>query len=378
MLIYFALIIFVLVVPYFTRLFFKEKAKNITLCLSLLGIWSVMVLRSPTVGRDIPGYLSLYEQMANRSWDDYDMTWMEWGYEFLEMVFSAKLKASFQSFFVVIYTFIYISYFFLIKNYSFNYTLSILSYICLTFFCFDCSAIREAIAVSIFFYAIPFAQKRGIMNAIIYYLIIVFAAQIHSSAYVCFLGFFAIRYKFNLNRYFVVYCFIILALIPFRPYILSYIASESGRLISVSNFEIGLLNIFFIAVLLWSIKSRYSIENNSLSLTASNSSSKMNILLTSCDELLTARKNIFIFVQQLFFCGIAIELFSAGSKWSRVTEYFKVMIILLVPNMIEELTSKSNNILKTIYVIFIIIFFYYTSLLLNPLDIVPYQFVWEY
>lgn len=198
--IYFALIGMVLILPVACcGIRNLEKRKNAILIISILCLFLLTALKAPSVGKDIAGYKRVYDSMKYQTWDNYDTTWMEWGYEFLMMAFTHIFKASFQTFMVCVYGFVYYSYYRFIKRYSQDYTTSVILYICFTFLTFDMSAVRTVIGVAICLYAIPYAEKPGIKNFLKFFLIVIIAAQIHKSAYIFVAAYFIIKIHFSVK-----------------------------------------------------------------------------------------------------------------------------------------------------------------------------------
>ena len=80
MYIYLLLVSVVLLVPFVCAIIEdREKRNTAILFFSLAFVFLVMALKAPTVGRDIPGYKRIYEIMQFQPWDDFNISWMEWG-----------------------------------------------------------------------------------------------------------------------------------------------------------------------------------------------------------------------------------------------------------------------------------------------------------
>ena len=133
MYIYLLLVSVVLLVPFVCAIIEdREKRNTAILFFSLAFVFLVMALKAPTVGRDIPGYKRIYEIMQFQPWDDFNISWMEWGYELLMMVFTHIFHAPFQVFMICIYGYVFFSYYVFFKRYSMDYTTSVILYICLS------------------------------------------------------------------------------------------------------------------------------------------------------------------------------------------------------------------------------------------------------
>lgn len=364
--IYFALIGMVLILPVACcGIRNPEKRKNAILTVSILCLFLLTALKAPSVGKDIAGYKRVYDSMKYQAWNNYDITWMEWGYEFLMMVFTHIFKASFQTFMICIYGFVYYSYYRFFKSYSQDYTTSVILYICFTFLTFDMSAVRTVIGVAICLFAIPYAQRDGIKNFVKYILIVLIAAQIHKSAYVFLAVYFVIKIKLTIKSS-VAYIGVPIALLAFK-----------------SQFY-GIINAYFMAVQ----ESSASLGGNLLVYIAS-------IVLTGFVWIYYKRYNKIVTEEEtsssglagyfsdtglsmrMIYVGIVLQLFGAGTVLTRMAQYFQIFLLVLIPNNLVRLDLKSRAIVKTILYLLAIMYFVRYSLVPDPLDIVPYEVFWK-
>ena len=375
---YFLLIGIVLIIPLACAgIHNKEVRDKRILILSMLAVFLLMALKAPTVGRDIDSYRRLYEMMQFRSWQNYDISWMEWGYELLTMVFVHVFHASFQMFMVCVYAFLYYSYYRFFKRYSQDFTTSVLLYICFTFLTFDTSAVRTMLGVGICLFAVPFAEKKGLKNTVIFFVITLLAAQIHKSAYIFFVVYFVIKVKFSI-RSAVLYVGIPALLLAFRSrlYVLINLylktVSEAGSAVG------GNMLIYIICLVLtgaiWYHFDRGAGSNKSV---AQNEEQMPSPYTASGEEgLIVDYFNTTGLAMRLIYVGIIMQLFAANSVLARMAQYMQIFILILVPNNLSRLSTRSRIIMKMLLYAFAIIYFWYFSLAANALDIVPYKFFW--
>ena len=357
----------------------KELRDRRILVLSMLTVFLLMALKAPTVGRDIDGYRRIYELMEYCSWQNYDVSWMEWGYEFLTMVFVRIFHAPFQVFMICVYGFLYFSYYCFFKRYSQDYTTSVLLYICFTFLTFDTSTVRTMLGVGICLFAVPFAEKKGLKNTIFFFAITLLAAQIHKSAYIFLAVYFIIKVKFSI-RTAVLYIGVPAFLLAFRSQLFALInlylktVSEAGSAVG------GNMLIYVLCLILTGAIWYYYDRGTS----ATSLDLKIGrVTYTASDEISDAEGELICYfnttglAMRLIYAGIIMQLFAANSVLSRMAQYLQIFILILVPNNLCRLNTRSRMIMKMILYLFAIIYFWYFSLAANALDIVPYRFFWN-
>lgn len=367
--IYFALIGMVLILPVACcGIRNLEKRKNAILIISILCLFLLTALKAPSVGKDIAGYKRVYDSMKYQTWDNYDITWMEWGYEFLMMVFTHIFKASFQTFMVCVYGFVYYSYYRFIKRYSQDYTTSVILYICFTFLTFDMSAVRTVIGVAICLYAIPYAEKPGIKNFLKFFLIVIIAAQIHKSAYIFIAVYFIIKIHFSVKSS-VFYIGGPMALLllksQFYGVINTYLKSvQESRTSLGGNLLIYIMSIV-LTIYVWIY---YKKTHKSYSEMTEDDSRSSAVAAYFSDSGLAIR---------MIYVGIVLQLFGAGTVLIRMAQYFQVFILILIPNNIMRLDPKSRMMVRMILYSLAIVYFIKFTLIPDPLDIVPYKLFWK-
>ena len=364
--IYFSLILFILILPLFLS-FIKNKniRNNLILASSLFSIFLLMVFKDPSVGRDIAGYKRIYETMEYLPWSNFDIYWMEWGYEFLMMIFTHIFNMPFQGFMACVYAFAYYSYYCFFKKYSEDFTTSILLYVCFTFFTFDMSAVRNMIGVAICLFSVPYAEKKGVFNFIKFLLIVLIAALIHKSAYIFLAVYFIIKIGFSRTTailYLGVPAIFFLLKTQLYTFINLYFKAveESG-----TSFG-GNLIVYIISILVTLFVWTYYKRKNRLS--DYDSANKENLL---------GLENYFEnsgLAMRMIYAGIILQLLMSGTVLTRMAQYLQFFILVLIPNNIVRLDLKSRIIVKFILYALAIAYFTKYSLFDNALDIVPYTF----
>ncbi len=369
MTLYFLLIVIILLVSLIPL---KKNQNNIVLIISMWCLFLVMALKAPSVGRDIEGYQHMYNLMQFASWSNYDLSWMEGGYEFLMMVFTHIFHASFQTFLACIYAFVYFSYFCFFKRYSKDYTTTLLLYICFTFFTFDTSAIRNMIGLAICLFAIPVAEKKGFLNFLIFTGITLLATQFHKSAYIFFAVYFIIKIPFS-SYSSLIYIGAPAALFLLRNSLYSFINNHL-KTVEETNIAIGGNLLMYILCLVfcffvWILYDR-KIEHQEQTLSSSTKHAELNALSTNYFSTSGL-------AMRMIYTGIILQLFGSGTVLTRMAQYMQFFILILIPNNLARFTPRTRFFIKCILYTLLILYFWKYSLLENALDIVPYKFFWS-
>ena len=372
--VYFSLVGLTLIIPLALTFFVKNKKNRelYTLMISMFLVFLVVILRAPSVGKDIMGYKRIYENMQYQTWGNFDTTWMEWGYELLMMIFTHIFHASFQTFLVVIYAFVYYSYFNFFRKYSVDYTMSILLYICFTFFTFDLSALRTVLGLAICLLAIPYAQKKGFVNFLVFVAITLVAAQVHKSAYIFLVLYFAIKFDFN-RKTAIFYIGLPLLLFIFKGHFFGIInvyfkSVEESKGSIGGNLIIYICSILMTGIIWLNIKSNQKKIMENVTVNENNRS--------KIDKITKYLKSSGFEVRMVYL-GIVLQLFAGNTILSRMGQYAQIFILLLLPNNIKQIDWRSSVIVKYGLIILLILYFWKYSLDANALEIVPYKFFWS-
>lgn len=367
MTIYFILIGYILFSPLIIRSFVRDRdtLKKKVLLFSLIGIFLVLALKAPSVGRDTLGYRIMYERLSQASWDNfYNYYWTETGYEVVEMLFSHFLRVDYQVFSASVYAFIILSYYKFLDRYADDITLSLIIYVCFGYIVFDISGLRFALSLAIFLFALPYAQKRELKNALVYFVIVLIAAQVHRGAYICLFLYFVIRFPFK-GWAIVAYVSFPVIMFLFKPILNAYLATFSNAQIE-SGLSIGGNVIFYCFVLLLIISLNKLWKNS-----VKNSASRPK------------KDNIFEYKNigtqtRLFYIGTVMVATLGEGTVVRTAQYGLFTLIPLLPNAISMLNGKSRLLMKCGLFLFLISYFIIFKILPNDLDIGPYVFFWNY
>lgn len=342
-----------------------ENRSDRILLFSFILIYLVCVLRSPSVGRDIPGYQEAYNFTKRIAFDNFDYIYFEKGY-ILFMKICVKLKLSFQGYLAVVYVVILYPIYLFIKKYSTDKLFSTLIYICYTLFEFDLTGLRQAMAMSIVLLAFITLLEAPRFPKMLFIILVLFAATFHKSAYIAlvFLPLVMIR---SISWYTASMVAATGVSLLFRTYLFSYIKNLFGKesFSLDAGLHIGGNVIFMCAIVIFVLY--VGKVQNSLNMKNSKADLSECVKKYDTDE----------FMLKAFMFGIVLAIFFGNETSARSFMFFSQAIIILIPNLSLNFDEKSRFLFKGVFVFFFIIFFYFNTLKANNFDIVPYSFFWN-
>jgi len=369
MYIYLLVVMMVITTPWIMEIIItnKEVSKKISFKITMILIFFLFALKAPTVGRDILGYKKVYDYMVNATWTDFDVCWMEWGYEFLMMIFVHIFHFKFQTFMIAIYAFVFWSYYNFIKKYSNDYTTSMLIYICFTFSTFDMSAVRNMLAVAICLRAYVHLEKFGKKEVLKFIFLVIMAAQIHTAAYVFLLALPLIKLPINAKTI-LLYTMTVAGMFVFRDYL--YVIVNTIRDVSMEGIDIGGNTIMYLLFVAFSVViiSLSNTQNKQYvrKMQKINFKNKEIVEKLSHEDIINPLKMVLT--------GVCLLIFSSVSVLIRLAQFFQFFIIVLLPNSVARLNFRTRVIAKLLIYIFLVVYYWKYALSVNSLDIIPYKF----
>ena len=332
----------------------QGKKKKIILSISIGLIWLICVLKKYTVGIDVLGYRKIYIMSADWPWFSFSNVYFEKGYTLLMQLFS-KNGIDFQIFNAFVYTVIYVPWYFFLKRYSKQPTMSIIIYICYQFWVFNMSGLRQGMAMSICLVAFMLLEKKRVRNVIGFVLMVVVASFIHKSAilFLFALGiyFFSADIK-TLFTFFIIFalCFVL------RSNIVGFVNSFAGEYQVGMNMDLGGSFIMLVGFTIFGFTA---------------------ITMTSSEKPIAGQLDIDRASIYMMLCAIAFNLAMNGSSLLRATLYFSMFVTVSFPNSLTRCTWKSKLLVNLAVIVFMLGLYFSSVLLPNQLDILPYKFFWQ-
>ena len=361
--IYFLLLFLIVFIYFFTKIFIREsnKQNKVFVVLSFLAIIILFSLRSSTVGRDLPGYKTAYLFALTSDFSRFDY----WEFSSFEIGYVLFMKVcsimglNFQLFLTVCSLLMLVPVAVFIYRFSNNSLLSIIVFICYSFFEFYMSAIRQSISISIFLIGLMVLLSRRKHSLLGYYFFCVVAFLFHYGAIVCF--FLPLLKLIKKTTPFLIASVLVtIFLLILRTPVFSFINTVfRGRDVGLeSNAFFGLNSaILIILVILFLILLEKMERNQSLD--------HQNILVVN---------NYQLFLKMVI-VSICISVFFGTSHMARTCMYYLIPIVLLLPNLNAFLSKKSEKVIVNIALAcFLFVYFGITIFVENNLDIFPYYF----
>lgn len=315
--------------------------------LSAFGVWLVLALRSPYCGVDLlgGGYLDTFVQMTDKSWDELSAI------EKFEPGWSAYCKlCSYitndpQMFLAITAAITVGPIAWMIYRYAHSIFLAFVVYVSFGLYLFAFSGIRQALALSITFFASHFVLQKK--HLFLFVILVLLASLIHSSA-IIFLIAWSVSY-IRLTKWRGI-CFLgaLFILLPLLSSIVQFLAPIIfGRDYLGYQDEGGAINLFLLYALLFA-----------LSLTVNMSSNYLRWML--------------LFAM----AGQSLGTISS-SAMTRIAYYFSIYYILFFPEYLSHFKTQQVRYLLTGIISILFIIFFYLASSGGYLNVVPYHFFWE-
>lgn len=346
--VYEVMILSIILIGIYIYIIFKNKATadNIFLTISFLILFIVSGFRK-NVGVDFRNYEAIFRQHTNNNFFDYSYVDKDYGYALLNKII-ALFTNNTQWVFIVVSFITIILFIIFIKRYSTNMLLSV--YLLITFnFYFDAMNIqRQFIAIAICTLSIKYIINEDFKR---FCLVILFAILIHKSALIFFPMYFISKINLNVKKiciYIVLGCAGSLLINKIIYFMRNKFYSDYDSVAwGMQGLGIGLIIIIpvFIFIIAFMMKDKLIEEN--------------------------PENNVFL---NLLFCACVCFLLSTIiSNFTRIAEYFYIVVIIFIPRMISVI--KDYRIRYNIYLLVMFIsfvWFYKTTLQGNMNGVLPY------
>lgn len=350
------ILLFVIYISCFlTRLGFRtlKEANNKFLAISFIAIYVICALRDYSVGRDIYGYIEVYEKAGLFPLMDTTWTYMESGYVIL-MQLCSSIELSNRTFLCIVYALILYPIYRTIKNYSQDPLLSVIIFVCFQFFTFDLSGIRQGLATSFCLMSLPYAKFQKKKDIIYFSGLMLLAFLFHRSSLIFALTPLILRLRLNLRNIIVSIAALLIA-----PALTSFtiLWIQDNNLSDYSfddRLKMGGMLVFLFFILLF-------IMNSSI--------------IKQRRHILDDRKTLYSIEQYTFIliAGIFFSLAFNGTMLGRAAMYYTIFMVYAIPNAIKQYGSLSQTILRITFHLVMLIFFYLFCLVPQTLDTVPYK-----
>jgi len=325
------------------------KNKNKVLAIIIfLQLFLISALRSLDVGADMPNYISYFTSIASVDFPSFNLNGLEQGYVFLNSLISLVSKN--VHFFVGVVAFlVLLGYFLFIYKNTMNIVLSSFLFITFDFFSLTLSTYRQSFAIVLLLMSYEYIKKRKLFPFLV---LVILASLFHKTALIFIPFYFITKIKIT-NKYilatFAGASFCVLASKKLVEYlVMKYYPLYSEYIISGEGFK---MLVMLILIFAFSYPFR-----------------KVLVEKDPNNDLIYHALIVAIILQLL-----ALQF----SLFTRVTFYFTVFIIILIPKVLKSIKSKDIRVIVYILIFIISILQLSLSLQKDLLSIVPYSFLWD-
>ena len=346
----------------------KLKSNFLTATIPFICMFVLAAFRSRSVGNDSGNYLDLFNLIRSGANLEVWSERYEWGYLLFNKIVGNLFSNQYAIFFISA-LFIYLISWVVIKKLSYERWLSVFLFITLGLYSNSVNVIRLTMAYVICLYAYNELEKKKYLEVII---LVIFAMLFHTSAIV-FLAALPCNRLHMKKRFLFIWGGITVVLFmlfnTILANILNYKTSYNTYVTSGTYFNSGYLaiglNIGVWILILLVVYILY--RNGNFDLEDGSHYDGAYIGTTKYWEKICIYGLIMI---SLYVCGLKMNLMD------RVAGYFKCLMIIFIPNAMEEIKNKrTRGLVKVALVIFMIIFFA-IPLIFRPewTGIYPYSF----
>ncbi|WP_019391967.1 EpsG family protein [Priestia filamentosa] len=375
---FYILLLFIIVLNSF--IFFKgtnNKNKKIYLIWMFLPVFIISAFRGPFIGNDTHSYLNLFNSVSHQDFLYFTKAniYYEKGFIFLNTIISSITDSS-QAILIVT-SFITIGLIFLfIYRHSANVWLSVYLFITLMFYYNSMNVLRQYLAMAIVLSSLGFVVKRKLVPFLI---LVILASFIHTSAI-----FFIIVYIFpKLKVSYKSLVTISLCSVAFFYFLFPLIDLITGRFIQyqvyISRYfgSNNLGNILKTGVYFLIFLTGILFAYNNMSNSREPMTSKVNSIRKNNDFIEIHSRRLYTFT---LLTAVILSLLSIRmSILERLADYFTIVSIVYLPNVIQNINNKRVAMRVTIAVVLISLIYNIVILTLRPewYQVTPYSFFFQ-
>lgn len=290
------------------------------------------IFRDTSLGSDFEGYVIHYNMLLSNEVSIIAKE-QEYLYRFLEHIF-VILELPYWVFFSFLYLLIYYLILKSLPSNKYLMALGIFSLFIGGFFFFSLSAVRQTIAIAIFFYAIKFVIKKQFT----YYLVaVIFASLFHLSAFFLIPLYFFNYLKYNSKLFIFIY---LVTLVPvFQLYIYNFIYGSISAIVE---------NIFLFKPYIRYFDSSRLVLDSSVNIGIGFIITQiLNLfILLMADKVLKVKNEYNIYYILFAINCIVLNLFYNIELITRLNMYFSISFLVVFPMSLY--LSKVTNLQKTI------------------------------
>lgn len=325
----------------------KERKQKVFFFVAFIQLFLFLGLRRIDVGVDLQNYIPFLNRVMNFNYEELFTVGFEPGYnvycrilmeifdnEQIFLIFTAGITLLGAGYFIY-------------KN-SKNYFFSIFIYVTFQFYIFLFSGLRQSIAISILLLSTKFIKERKLIKFII---LVLLAGIFHKSAFI-FLPAYFIAYKKITIKYLATVVGIGIILFILRNYVMIFVTQYLyTNYDSLNNQGSGYGMLLLLIVLFTAV---FYFKDNALK------SDRNNIIWYNYGI-------IAILIQMLA---------SVEGNVARLTMYYSISMVVLIPNVLEAIKPKEISYVGKI-VLMVLLFVFLLNGIQSENAYMPYKFFWQ-
>lgn len=323
-----------------------QRGKIIILCLSFVEMFAIASLRDYKVGADTLNYVEAYKTICNLPWSELFTVDFEPGYIVYNKLLGL-ITPNPRILFVVSGAFISFAICKFVYRYSCDVALSMIIFICMTFFFHSLNILRQFLAISIALSGIKYIEHNQFFK---YLIIVVFATSFHYTAFIMLVLYPLSKFNLSfLNALIILFICGIISKILGRSLLQNILVLYYQQYSLNTSFEGGLNMMLFLIVITFSC---------------------FLVLYKKNDK----RTKLFKAMMLLACC---LQVFALDfSLFARVVNYMSIGMLIFIPNVLGEIKNPHINLAAKAICYIIIIFYFLKIGLIDNLDCaVPYMFL---
>lgn len=341
-----AILIFGIILLYFflysNKRIEEKTRKNMFLAICFLLFFILVGFRSFETGNDTKTYVDSFNNASTYQWEYLSKTRFEPGFTSFEVIISHITNSSRIFLLILSGLFNYGVYRF-IKKYSKNYFLSVIMYVCLLFFYFSMTGLRQFFAIIFVLYSFRFIKAKQLLP---FLFLVLIATCFHTTSIVCLLLYPMYHIRFSWARCLSLVVVSLVAMIFLADIADNFLGAFGwGDMYTIRNTGYSLANLLYflvyISMFIFSVF-LYKIKFKTVQDEKEDNFYLYVLLASALINLIAVRMNVL----------------------SRLADYFAIFSIIALPNIVQR-TCNCRKAFNVGLIVTVVLFIYSTTIIVN-------------
>ena len=325
----------------------KKRRQKIFFFVAFIQLFLFLGLRRIDVGVDLQNYIPFLKRVIEFNYKELFTIGFEPGYNMYCSIIMGIFKN--EQIFLIITAAITLfgAGYFIYKN-SKNYFFSIFIYVTFQFYIFLFSGLRQAIAISILLLSTKFIKERKVIKFVI---LVLLAGMFHKSAFI-FLPAYFIAYKKITTKYIVTIIGIGVMLFLLREHVMIFVTRYLYTGYDTLDNQGGGYGLLLLLLILF--MAAFYFKKNTLEIDGTN--------------IIWYNYSIIAILIQM--------LASIEGNVARLTMYYSISMVILIPNVLEAIKPKEISYVGKI-ILTVLLFVFLLNGVQSENAYMPYKFFWQ-